>query len=41
MSEKPISSSREARRKTVGDVVTVWDEPPMLRLICSGNAAGL
>ncbi len=28
MSEKPISSSRVARRKAVGDVVTVCNDPP-------------
>src|SRR4030095_17059558 len=27
MSEKPISSRREARRETVGDVVTVCNDP--------------
>ncbi len=28
MSEKPMSSRREARRKTVGDVVTIEKDPP-------------
>lgn len=30
MSEKPTPSSREARRKTVGEVVTVSRVPPVL-----------
>jgi len=29
MSENPTASRREARRKTVGEVVTVWRFPPV------------
>ena len=36
MSEKPISSSRAARRKAVGDVVTVCNDPPLNGSLCAG-----
>lgn len=35
MSEKPTSSNREARRKTVGEVVTVWIS--FLPALCVGR----
>ncbi len=35
MSEKPTSSNREARRKTVGEVVTVWNS--FLPALCVGS----
>lgn len=36
MSEKPISSSRVARRKAVGERVTADNDPPVSRLFDAG-----